>query len=341
MTFLNGARTMSRKLVAALTAFATAAVLMVAGGGVASAGPRDWLRPDATGHCEWDQVGYWVQRCDVWSEATGANITVQIQPAQRGGNAGLYLLDGLRATNHSSAWLVDVNAAQKFVDHNITLVMPVGGAGSFYADWDTAATYDLQNPITYKWETFLTKELPVYLEQHFGVARNNNSIAGLSMGATGAMNLAAQHRDQFRQVLSYSGYLTMTLPGMQTAIRLALLDAGGYNINAMYGSIINPRRFENDPFLNMEGLRGADVYVSAASGLPAREDAGMQPKYMIPGALLEILSRISTGIWVAKARAAGIAVEANYPGTGLHNWNQFGYQLDITKGRILDVMNAW
>ncbi|PFG27826.1 alpha/beta hydrolase [Corynebacterium renale] len=341
MSFLNGVRTMSRKVVAAITAVATAGVLMVAGGGVASAGPRDWLRPDATGHCEWDQVGFWVQRCDVWSEATGANITVQIQPAQRGGNAGLYLLDGLRATNHSSAWLVDVNAAEKFKDHNITLVMPVGGAASFYADWDSPATYNLQNPVTYKWETFLTKELPAYLEQHFGVARNNNSIAGLSMGGTAAMNLAAQHRDQFRQVLSYSGYLTMTLPGMQTALRLALLDAGGFNVNAMYGSIINPRRFENDPFLNMEGLRGADVYVSAASGLPAREDAGIPAKYIIPGALLELLSNISTKLWAAKARGAGIGVETNFPGTGVHNWNQFGYQLDITKGRILDVMNAW
>ena len=56
-----------KKVAAAVTAVAAASVLAVAGQGVATAGPRDWLRPDATGACEWDGVGFWVQRCDVFS----------------------------------------------------------------------------------------------------------------------------------------------------------------------------------------------------------------------------------------------------------------------------------
>lgn len=179
----------------------------------ASAAHRDWLRPDATGTCIWDPgVAYWVQRCDVWSEAMAApSRSRSSREARR--NAALYMLDGLRAQDTTSAWVNDVNAAATYVDHNITLVMPVGGASSFYADWQAPATYDFENPVIYKWETFLTEELPAYLERHFGVARNNNSILGLSMGATAAMNLAAKHNDQFRQVLSFSGYLTTTLPG--------------------------------------------------------------------------------------------------------------------------------
>ena len=81
---------------------------VVAGSQPAEAANRDWLRRDATGTCEWDKVGWWVQRCDVWSQAMGRTIPVQVQPAKRGGNAALYLLDGLRATERTNAWVNDV-----------------------------------------------------------------------------------------------------------------------------------------------------------------------------------------------------------------------------------------
>ena len=162
----------------------------------AQAANRDWLRPDSTGMCEWDPVMYWVQRCTVWSPAMNQHIPVQIQPAQRGGNAGLYMLDGLRATTQTNAWLHDVNAARTFVDHNITLVMPVGGQSSFYTDWNAPATYDFNHPVTYKWDTFLSKELPPYLERHFGVSPANNSILGLSMGGTACLLYTSDAADE-------------------------------------------------------------------------------------------------------------------------------------------------
>lgn len=330
-----------RRIIAIIAAIATAVSLMVAGAGAAGAANRDFLRIDATGHCIWDPVNYWVQRCDVWSDSMGRSIPVQIQPAKNGGNAGYYLLDGLRATERTNAWVNDVNAAKTFVNDNITLIMPIGGAGSFYADWDAPATYDVNNPVNYQWETFLTSELPGYLQRQFGVNPSNNSIAGLSMGGTAAMNIAAKHPRQFRQALSFSGYLTTTLPGAQTMLRLALLDAGGFNLNAMYGSLVSPRRFENDPFLNMNGLRGKDVYVSAASGTPARADANIKPEHQASGAALEVLANASTRLWALKAHASGIGPTENYPAVGLHNWNQFGSQLEKTRPRVLNHMNAW
>lgn len=307
----------------------------------AQAAHRDWLRPDSTGMCEWDPVMYWVQRCTVWSPAMNQHIPVQIQPAQRGGNAGLYMLDGLRATKRTNAWLHDVNAARTFVDHNITLVMPVGGESSFYTDWNAPATYDFNNPVTYKWDTFLSKELPPYLERHFGVSPSNNSILGLSMGGTAALNLAALHPEQFRQVLSYSGYLTTTIPGGQTALRIALLDGGVYNLNAMWGSTFNPRRYENDPFLNMGNLRGKDVYVSAGSAIPGPADGRYLPEHRASGMALEAVANFTTRLWSSKASLTGVKHTAVFTNTGLHNWEQFGSQLEATKPRILNVMNAW
>ena len=314
---------------------------VVAGAQPAEAANRDWLRRDATGTCEWDKVGWWVQRCDVWSQAMGRTIPVQVQPAKRGGNAALYLLDGLRATERTNAWVNDVNAAKTYEPHNITLAMPVGGAASFYADWQGPATYDLENPVNYKWETFLTSELPGYLERNFGVARNNNSIAGLSMGAGAALTLAAKHPNQFRQALSYSGFLTTTVPGAQTMMRFAMLDAGGFNINAMYGSLFNPKRFQNDPLLLIPKLRNTNLYISAASGVPGAGDSHYLPEHQAAGAALEFGSNITTRVWEGAARLQGLNPTVDYPAQGLHNWEQFGYQLNRSKPQVLNVMNAW
>ncbi|GAA1471770.1 alpha/beta hydrolase family protein [Corynebacterium felinum] len=330
-----------KKVTATVTAVLTACALMFAGQGVAHAGNRDWLRPDATGRCEWDAVKYWVQRCDVFSPANGRNITVQIQPAQRGGNAGFYLLDGARATEHANAWTVDANAPAVYANHNITLVMPVGGAGSFYMDWLAPVHYNGTGP-HFKWETFLTQELPVYLERNFGVARNNNSIAGLSMGGTAALNLASRHPGQFRQALSWSGYPAMTLPGMHSMLRIAMLDLGGFNINAMYGTFFHPQRFQNDPLWNMSGLRNTDVYVSAASGFWSDFDnQHVRFTDRINGSILESIALYTTTVWETKARVEGVPVTVDYPLVGIHNWAQWRYQLDKTKGRVLDRMNAW
>ncbi|WJY98440.1 alpha/beta hydrolase [Corynebacterium fournieri] len=337
---MNSKNSVRRKLTALLMALLSA-VSMVVGAPQASAAHRDWLRPDSTGTCEWDRVGFWVQRCTVWSPAMGRHITVQIQPAQRGGNAGLYMLDGLRATEITNAWVNDVNAARTFKDNNITLVMPVGGQSSFYTDWNAPATYDFNHPVTYKWDTFLSKELPSYLQTHFGVSPTNNSILGLSMGGTAAINLAALHPQQFRQVLSFSGYLTTTIPGGQTALRAALLDGGLYNLNAMWGSVLNPRRYENDPFLNMGNLRGRDVYVSAGSGVPGPADEKYLPQHRAAGIALETIASFTTRLWSAKATVTGVQHTAVFTPTGLHNWDQFGSQLEANKGRILNVMNAW
>ncbi len=336
MSALAGLHRIRRAVLAFVVAMLLGTSLIVAGAGTAQAANRDVLRAG----CIWDTHNWWVQRCDVWSEANGRNIPVQIVAATQGGNAAYYMLDGLRATNHSNAWLVDRNAAETFEGDNITLVMPVGGKGSFYADWDGPATYDLENPVNYQWETFLTRELPAYLQQNFGVDPTNNAISGLSMGGTAALNLAAKHPGQFKQVLSFSGYPTTTVPGAQTALRVALLDAGGFNLNAMYGSLVSPRRFENDPFLNMDGLRNSDVYVSAASGIPSPADANIPWNHQLSGAALEALANVSTKMWAAKANATGIGIREDYPALGMHNWNQFGYQMEKTRPLVLNTMNA-
>ena len=45
----------------------------------------------------------------------------------------------------------------------LSVVMPVGGQSSFYSDWYKPAC-GKAGCQTYKWETFLTQELPAYLQ---------------------------------------------------------------------------------------------------------------------------------------------------------------------------------
>ena len=127
---------------------------------------------------------------------------------------------------------------------------------------------------------------------------------------------------------------------MQIMMRVALLDAGGYNINAMYGTIINPQRFQNDPFYLVGNLRNTDVYVSAATGIPSPADQHLAPQHRAPGVALEFMSLIGTRLFEGNARLHGVPITVDYPAQGLHNWYQFNYQLERTRDRILDVMGA-
>lgn len=311
------------------------------GAGVASAANRDWLRPDATGTCEWDGAGYWVQRCDVYSPSMQRNIPVLVQPSQRGGDAGFYLLDGMRAEDHQTGWVLFSDAPATYADSNINLIMPIGGAGSFYSDWVAPPALGSADNRLYMWETFLTSELPAYLQTNFGVNPHRNSIAGLSMGGTAALNLASRHPHMFQQALSFSGYLHTTMPGYYTLSRMAMLSAGGFNINSQFGSYFNPERFAQDPFWNMGGLRGKDIYVSAATGLWGPGDVNMSLWNLTVGWMLESAARTSTVMWEMKARAEGLNPTVDYPPSGVHNWPLWTDQLHRTKGRVLDVMGAW
>lgn len=306
-----------------------------------AAGNRDWLRPDATGSCVWDGANYWVQRCDVWSPSMNRNIAVLIQPSSRGGDAGYYLLDGARASENFTGWTYYSDAQAVFAPNNLNLIMPIGGPASFYTDWDFPAKYEANRPIIYKWETFLTQELPVYLQQQFHVNPKRNSIAGISMGGTAAMNLAAKHPDQFQQVLSWSGYLSMTQPGMWTLLRLGMLEIGGFNINSMYTSMISPRRFENDPFWNMGGLRNTDIYIAASTGAWTAADWNLSLKDRIAGWILEYVARNTTAEWEMKARAEGLRVTTDYMAAGVHNWGIWSYQMHVTHDRVVNFLNAW
>ena len=267
-------------------------------------------------------------------------IKVQVQWASRGGNAALYLLDGLRARDDRNAWSFETNALDQFRNDNVTLVMPVGGQSSFYADWYAPSNTNGQKS-TYKWETFLTKELPAFLS-NYGVSPNNNAVAGLSMGGSAALSLAAHHRDQFKFAGSYSGYLNMSAPGMREAIRVAMLDAGRFNVDSM-AAPWSPQWLRMDPFVNAPELKGLPMYISAASGLPGPHDRpnGVIGVYNTANAMaLEALALVNTRAFQVRLASLGVAARFEFPAVGTHSWAYWQDELANSRGQILDALNA-
>lgn len=271
---------------------------------------------------------------DLMVPSTMGPIKVQVQWAKRGGSAALYLLDGMRARDDKNAW-TETRALGMFAEDDVTLVMPVGGQASFYTDWYAPSNLNGQKT-TYKWETFLSKELPAFLA-NYGVSRTNNAVAGLSMGGGAALMLAAYHRDQFKFAGSYSGYLNISAPGMREAIRIALLEVGRWNVDSM-AAPWSPQWLRMDPFVFAPQLRGLSMYISAASGVPGQHDRPNSAIgiYNTANAMgLEALSLVNTRAFQSRLSSLNIPARFDFPAVGTHSWGYWEDQLQNSRPQIL------
>nr|WP_253788628.1 alpha/beta hydrolase-fold protein [Nocardia amikacinitolerans] len=236
----------------------------------------------------------------------------------------LFMLDGLRATEDESGWTKDAGAAGFYADKNVTVVLPVGGQSSFYSDW-----LQPNNGKNYKWETFLTKELPPLLESQWR-ATAVRGMGGLSMGGTAAMFLAGRNPGFVRYAASYSGFLTTTTLGMPQAIEFAMRDAGGFDSAAMWGPPTSPEWENHDPYVLADRLKGTSIYVSSGSGATGPFDQasgipGVSTNYAGMG--LEILSRLTSQNFVTKLAELSIPAQVNYRPSGTHSWPYWDFEM--------------
>lgn len=300
--------------------------------------PVPGVRVDRVDRISDRQISLWV-----YSPAMDETIQVQMLLA-RDYHAqpdwtfpALYLLDGLRARNDQSGWMLETDARSFFEDKNVNVVMPVGGQSSFYADW----LYP-DNDTNYQWETFLTKELPPILHNDYRV-NENKGVLGLSMGGTAAMFLPARNRGMFQFAGSLSGYLSTTSYGMPRAIRAAMLDAGGFNADAMWGPPDNSLWDEHDPMQLASKLKGVSLYVSAGTGAQGDHDRpGLVPG--IPensaGMALEVLSRLTTQNFDARLKDLKIPATVRYRNTGTHSWPYWQSELHAAWPQIAEALNV-
>lgn len=110
----------------------------------------------------------------------------------------VYLLHGYGGWY--SNWIIRVPELKEYADkNNLMIVCPDGGASSWYFDSPVDSTM--------KYETYIGKEVPEYIDAHYNTIKNKTgrAITGLSMGGHGALFLAFRHAEVFGACGSMSG----------------------------------------------------------------------------------------------------------------------------------------
>jgi diacylglycerol O-acyltransferase/trehalose O-mycolyltransferase len=319
-----------RRLAVVAVAAAVVPGLISAAGGSATAGA--FSRP-----------GLPVEYLMVPSAGMGRDIKVQFQSG--GPNApGVYLLDGLRAQDDFNGWDINTSAFEWYLDSGLAVIMPVGGESSFYSDWYKPACGDA-GCTTYKWETFLTKELPAYLASNKGVDPSRNAAVGLSMAGSTAMTLAIYHPNQFQYAGSLSGFLNLSEGWWPMLVNMSMGDAGGYDADDMWGKTEDSDSAwkRNDPMVNMAKLvaNNTRLWVFCGNGKPSELDAGSSSGNLFNAKFLESFTlRTNKSFQKEYIAAGGKNGVFNFPSNGTHSWNYWGQQLQQMKPDIQRVLSA-
>jgi diacylglycerol O-acyltransferase / trehalose O-mycolyltransferase len=307
--FVGAAKTLPRRLVVGVAAAALLPGLVGVVGQTATAGA--FSRP-----------GLPVEYLQVPSAAMGRDIKVQFQSG--GANSpAVYLLDGLRAQDDFNGWDINTPAFEWYLQSGLSLVMPVGGQSSWYTDWYKPAC-GKAGCQTYKWETFLTSELPAFLAGK-GVKQNGGAAVGLSMAGASALNLANYHPAQFVEVGAFSGLMDPSQGMGPSLIGLAMGDAGGYKPADMWGPKEDPAWQRNDPLINVSKTvaNNTRVWMYCGNGKPS--DLGGDN---LPAKFLEGFVRTSNLKWQTAYQAAGgNNAVFNFDANGTHDWPYWGAQL--------------
>jgi diacylglycerol O-acyltransferase / trehalose O-mycolyltransferase len=317
----------ARRLTVAALAAAVLPGLVSAVGGSATAGA--FSRP-----------GLPVEYLMVPSAGMGRDIKVQFQNG--GPNApGVYLLDGLRAQDDFNGWDINTAAFEWYVDSGLATIMPVGGQSSFYSDWYSPAC-GKAGCSTYKWETFVTSELPAYLAANKGVNPNRNAAVGLSMAGSAALTLSIYYPQQFQYAASLSGFLNLSEGWWPMLVNTSMGDAGGYKSKDMWGDSSDPAWKRNDPMVNISKLvaNGTRVWVYCGNGKPGDVNGEIAGDNFNAKFLEGFTLRTNKTFQEQYIAAGGKNGVFNFPSNGTHSWEYWGSQLQQMKPDIQRVLGA-
>jgi diacylglycerol O-acyltransferase/trehalose O-mycolyltransferase len=317
-----------RFAVAALAAVALPGLVGVVGG-AATAGA--FSRP-----------GLPVEYLEVPSAGMGHDIKIQFQSGGPNSPA-VYLLDGLRAQDDFNGWDINTPAFEWYYQSGLSVVMPVGGQSSFYSDWYKPACGKDGSCQTYKWETFLTQELPAYLASQKQVKPTGSAAVGLSMAGSAALTLAIYHPQQFPYAASLSGFLNLSEGWWPMLVGTSMGDAGGFKSKDMWGESSDPAWKRNDPMVNLSTLvaNNTRMWIYCGDGTPSDLDAGTNGFNLFNAKFLEGFTlRTNKTFQTNYIAAGGKNAVFNFPQNGTHSWGYWGSQLQQMKPDIQRVLGA-
>ncbi|MEV0436188.1 alpha/beta hydrolase family protein [Nocardia sp. NPDC050413] len=259
----------------------------------------------------------------VHSAAMNRPITLWMSHPGPGAPA-LYLLNAVDGGESGGPWMRRTDVVDFFADKPVNVIVPIGGRASMYTDWQRDDPVLGRN----KWTTFLTSELPPLLDDRFGMT-GANGVAGLSMSATSALNLAIAAPGRYRAVGAFSGCTQTANPLAQTLVRSQLATFGA-NADNMWGGPGDPAWVANDPVLHADRLRGTSVYLSSGNGAPGPHEALNDPSIagnvgvlldrVLVGGTMEAVVGSCSGPLVGRLGQLGIPADVRFRAAGTHAW---------------------
>ena len=293
----------------------------------------------------------------VWSPSMKVEIPNIVQrPADKNDNAPVsYLINGAGGGEDSATWQAQSDVKEFMADKNAWTVTPIGGAFSYYTDWQkhdpnvqTRFATDTQEPMQF--ETFLAKELPAAFEGHFGDVgmERGRAISAISMTATSVLTIAQNHPGVFDYVGSYSGCAETSTPAGHAFIEIVTGMRGGANLENMWGPYPGEGWVNNDPVAQApkfveqrDNNTLPSIYVSTGNGLPGphesldnwriRNNIPALANQAIVGGVIEAATNYCTANLGRRFNELGIPAHFNFKPAGTHSW---GYWQD-------DLHESW
>ncbi|MFZ2239441.1 MAG: alpha/beta hydrolase family protein [Gordonia amarae] len=318
-------------VVTALSAVFTTVLAVIAGAGAAAAAPSHIVYNTKVDDQQVTLI--------VYSASMDKNIpvTVLVPRNRNRPSPTLYLLNGAGGGEDGAQWDQRTKYKQYFAKENVYVVTPIGGAFSYYTDWQKDDPQLGRN----KWTTFLTKELPPLIESTFNTSKVRG-IAGISMAGTSVLGLAISAPRLYRAVAGFSGCARTSDPLGQEYIKTVIGLRGGADVTNMWGPLDGPGWKANDPYLNAGKLRGTGtkVYLTAGTGLPGPYDRFDNPRVegsplvfadlIVQGGLIEAAVNKCTREVAARLRSLKVPLDLRLRPNGTHSWDYWESDLKAT-----------
>ncbi|MFE6859729.1 alpha/beta hydrolase [Nocardia sp. NPDC057668] len=269
----------------------------------------------------------------VFSVAMDKKITVKVQRPRDASTARptLYLLNGAGGGVDLATWWHNTDVGDFLATKDVNVVMPIGGAFAYYADW---LREDPSLGVN-KWQTFFLDELPPLIDAALGT-NGLNAIAANSMTATSILQMVIRKPGFYRAAAGYSGCAQTSDPMGRQFVKMVVELYGGGDVQNLYGADGDPAWVANDPVVNAEGLRGTSLFVSTGTGLPGPHDVIDSPYTMnktqvgianqlIVGGVIEAATNWCTRNLQSKLNELRIPATFDFRETGTHSW---GYWQD-------------
>ncbi|WP_280227822.1 alpha/beta hydrolase [Nocardia farcinica] len=266
-------------------------------------------------------------RLYVYSAAMDENVIIDVQrPADASvPRPTLYLLNGAGGGEDDASWVAKSDALKFLSDKNVNVIQPIGGKWSYYTDWIKDDPTLGRN----KWKTFFTEELPPLVDGALGT-NGINAIAGLSTSGTTVLALPIAKPGLYKAAAAYSGCAQTRAPVGSEFVKLTVESWGGGDTENMWGPQGSEEWVKNDPYVNAEGLRGLELYISTGNGIPGPYDTLNGP-YALPGSyglanqiliggVIEAGTNYCTNNLKTRLDELGIPATYNFRPNGTHSW---------------------